>query len=100
MGLLKNKLRIGAPEEKRAVRLKPETIAVGHTDGLVQALKEATVLSRLNRAPDMRRREPCSVGCGCPPCRRGDCNFNVRCCTGSSGSRGSGFGMPYGRTWR
>jgi len=47
--LLKNKLRLGKPEEKKAVRLKPETVAVGTADDLVRELKDASLLARLNR---------------------------------------------------
>jgi hypothetical protein len=104
MGLLKNKLRIGAPEEKKALRIKPETVAVGAADDLVRELKDASLLARLNRQPEPRRREPCHVGCDCPPCRRGDCNDNVGVCMGSSRDgrgRMSPYGMPYGsrRGW-
>lgn len=95
MGLLKNKLRIGAPEEKRAVRLKPETVSVGHADALVQAIKQATVLNRLREAP-LEMREPCHVGCDCGPCQRGDCNRGVACRGGRQEGRRA-FGMPYGR---
>lgn len=99
MGLLKNKLRIGAPEEKRAVRLKPEAVAVGTSDDLVKELKDASMLARFNRRVEPMM-DPCHVGCDCLPCRRGDCNRGVACQGGSrTGRRGSSFAMPYGRSY-
>ena len=95
--LLKNKLRLGKPEEKKAVRLKPETVAVGTADDLVRELKDASLLARLNRR-EQPMFDPCHVGCDCGPCRRGDCNRGIAC-QGSSGGRErmSPYGMPYGR---
>ncbi len=94
MGLLKNKLRIGKPEEKKALRLKPETVELHGIDRLVAELKDASLLGRLNAKPEPRIKEKCHVGCPCVPCRRGDCNYNVRVCEGSGGGA---FGLGWGR---
>jgi hypothetical protein len=94
--LLKNKLRLGKPEEKKAVRLRPETVTVGTADDLVRELKDASLLAKLNRR-EQPMFDPCHVGCDCPPCRRGDCNRAVPCMGGSRSRSSRSPYDPYGR---